>query len=377
MIRMRILLFLRSLLHGGTERQVAVLARELTARGHEVRIATLYGGDAFADDLAAAGIRHEKLGKRGRFDLLRPHRKLVQLAHAWPADVVYSFLPAQNLAAVLLSPFYPRAKTVIGIRAADLDFRKYDWLASLSYRLEPWFARRADLVIANSVAGQRWCQDRGFPTGKLLAIPNGIETEKFRFDHAARDAWRNRLGLDAETVLVTVIARLDVMKGHPVFLQAVAQLAAVHPNMMFACVGNGSAEYRAELGAQAGQLGISGRMIWLPAQDDVQAIFSATDIGVLPSIFGEGFPNILVEGMACGVPMVASDTGDARRIVERYLPVAAPSDPTALANAISAVAARLHADTTLRAKLRAHVEAHYSAAALGEATEKALAALVG
>jgi glycosyltransferase involved in cell wall biosynthesis len=372
---MNILLFLRSLLHGGTERQVAVLARALKARGHEVRIVTLYGGDAFADDLSAAGIVHDVLGKRGRFDLLAPHRRLVHIARSWPADVVYSFLPPQNLAALVLSPLFPRARLAIGIRAAGLDLQKYDWLAGLSYRLEPWFARQADLVIANSSAGQRWGEQRSFPAGKLVTIPNGIETDKFRFDHAARQSLRDELGLQADTVLVTVVARLDVMKGHPVFLQAAAKLARRHANMVFACVGNGPKEYRAELQAIAAGLGLSARMRWLPAQKNVSAIFSATDIGVLPSIFGEGFPNILIEGMACGVPVVATDTGDARAIVGGLLPIAPPSDPAALADAVSEVVEGLRTDPDLRVKLRQHVEARYSSEALGAATEKALLAI--
>ncbi|MBS4048022.1 MAG: glycosyltransferase [Alphaproteobacteria bacterium] len=372
---MRILLFLRSLLHGGTERQVIVLARGLKARGHEVRIVTLYGGHAFADDLTAAGIKHDPLGKLGRFDLFAPHRKLVQLARSWPADVVYSFLPAQNLAAVLLSLFYPQAKLVIGVRAAGLDLQRYDWLAGLSYRLEPWFARRADLVISNSAAGELWCEERGFPKGKLLTIPNGVETDKFRFDDAARRRLRENLGLAVDAVLVTVVARLDVMKGHPVFLHAAAQLAREYTNMVFACVGNGTEEYLADLMRLASELDISDRVIWLPAQKDVRAVFSASDIGVLPSIFGEGFPNILVEGMACGLPMVATDTGDARRIVNGYLPIVPPSNATELAGAISAVASNLHMASILREKLRAHIQTHYSAEALAAATESALMSL--
>lgn len=369
---MRVLLFLRSLLHGGTERQAVVLACELRKRGHQVRIATLYGGDAFADDLAAADVPHDILGKRGRFDLLYPHLRLVRLARSWSPDVVYSFLPAQNMAAAALSPFFRRAKLLLGVRAANLNLSKYDWLAGLSYRLEPWMAHCADLVIANSAAGKDWCMARGFPSRKLSMIPNGIETDKFRFDDRAREELRAQMGLAEETVLVVNVARLDVMKGHPTFLRAASQLVQSNPDMKFACVGNGADSYKAQLATLAADLGLENRLFWMPAQERVERIFSAADIGVLSSDFGEGFPNTVVEAMACELPMVVTDSGDCRRIVEGLLPVVPPSDPAALAAAIQQAIDMVRMQPAMKSALRQRVEARYSAAALGQATEAAI-----
>lgn len=372
---MRVLFFLRSLLHGGTERQVAVLARVLRKQGHQVRVATLYGGDAFAQDFVGAGIVHEMLGKRGRFDLIQPHLRLIRLVRSWAPDVVYSFLPAQNLAAVMLSPLFGGAKLILGVRAADLNLKEYDWLAGLSYRLEPWIARCADLVIANSTAGKRWCEQRGFPQQKLCVVPNGIETNKFCFDDNARYVLRSELGIGAETLFVVMIARLDIMKGYQSFLRAAAQLAQSSPNMMFACIGNGPTAYMTKLQSLATELGLERRLLWLPAQEKVEAMLSAADIGVLSSSFGEGFPNIVVEGMACGLPMVVTDTGDCRIIINKLLPVAPPSDPTALAAAIERTVEIVRGEPSLKAVLRQHVEANYSADKLGAAMEEILVAL--
>jgi glycosyltransferase involved in cell wall biosynthesis len=372
---MRIVLFLRSLLYGGTERQVVTMATELQRRGHDVLVLTLYGGEAYAADLTAAGVPHHNLEKRGRYDILQAHLRMIRQIRNWRPDVVYSFLPAQNVTIAALSWLLPGVKTVFGVRAADLDSSKYDWLARFSYRAEALAARTADLVVANSQAGLRWCSQRGFPVDRLSVIPNGIDTAKFQFDAQARARIRTQLRLQENQALVANIARLDVMKDHPTFLCAAAQLMHDNPSLIFACIGNGPAAYADHLRQMAVQLGLGSRLLWLPAQESVQQTISAADICVLSSAFGEGFPNVVAEAMACKVPVVATDTGDCRIIMDGLLPVVAPGDGAAMAWAMRDVAARL-SDSAWRDALRARIEERYSNAALGRATENVLQSLI-
>lgn len=372
---MRIILFLRSLLHGGTERQVVTMAMELKARGHDVLVLTLYGGDAYAADLATAGVAHLNLHKRGRYDLLRLHLRMIRQIRDWQPDVVYSFLPAQNVTIAALSWLLPGVKTVFGVRAADVDLSRYDWLARFSYDAEALAARTADLVVANSQAGLRWCRTRGFPAGRIAVIPNGIDTSKFQFDAGARARIRAQLGISEDRILVANVARLDVMKDHPTFLRAAALLVRGNPALIFACIGNGPSVYSEQLRQMTVRLDLGDRLLWLPAQEAIHQVMSAVDICVLSSAFGEGFPNVVAEAMACRVPVVATDTGDCRPIMSGLLPVVAPGDAAAMAAAISDITPRL-ADEAWRNSLRGRVEERYSNIELGRATEDALQALI-
>lgn len=352
---------------------MVALACALRRRGHEICVVTLYGGEAFAADLAKAGIEHRVVGKRGRYDLLVPHWRIAELVREWRADIFYSFLPAQNLAAIVMSPFLGGAKVVLGVRAAYLDASQYDGLAGLSYGLEPYVAHFSNLIIANSASGLRWCMDRGFPSKKLRLVPNGVDTSRFCPDPEARSRLRESLSLGPEKILIATICRLDVMKDHPLFLRAAARLAVLHPEMVFACVGNGDSAYLAELKRIASGLNLEDRLLWLPAQENVEAVLNAADICVLPSAHGEGFPNIMVEAMACGTPIVSTGVGDCAAIADQLLPVVPPGDDEAMAQAVEVTLRRLKLERgEYRERLRERVLRHYSVDVLGATTEALL-----
>ncbi|MEK9967839.1 MAG: glycosyltransferase [Ferrovibrio sp.] len=364
------MLFLSSLLHGGTERQAVVLARELARRGHAVHIVVQYEGGSFAAELASSGIEYSDLMKRGRYDLIKPYARLVRLIREWRADILYSFLPTQNIVAATIAPLLGECRLVLGVRAAGMQLDDYDWLAKLAYRIEALAARRAALVIANSKAGLEWCYGRGFPRDKLKWVPNGIDVGRFRPDPDARTAVRRKLGIAEGQRLVALIGRLDVMKDHPNFLRAASRLVDRDPEMVFVCAGNGSTEYQMRLRAISSDLGVEQRMVWLPAQDDVAKFMCAVDVSVLSSAFGEGFPNVVAESMACGVPVAATDVGDCREILKGLLPVAPPRSPEALADLILAVVQRDGVE--LRGALRERVVSHYDERTLGDNAEALL-----
>ena len=170
-------------------------------------------------------------------------------------------------------------------------------------------------------------------------VPNGIDTERFRPDAAARSNLRHELGFDQEHIAIGLIARLDPMKDHPTFLQAAAILAKRHPKVRFVCVGVGTDNYESELKRLAHTLGLADRLIWLGSRNDVAKLLNAFDIVTLSSAYGEGFPNVVGEAMATGLPCVVTDVGDAARIVGDAGFVVSRGDPEALANALSGIVA--------------------------------------
>jgi glycosyltransferase involved in cell wall biosynthesis len=220
---------------------------------------------------------------------------------------------------------------VFGLRAGGMQLDKYDALSALSYRAEALLARRADLIVANAQTVRADAARRGIDPARIAVVSNGIDTDAFRPDPAARAALRREWGVDAAAYLVGIVARLDPMKGHDTFLQAAALFARNHADARFAVIGGGAGPYRERLTARAAALGLGARVTWAGERHDLPAVYNALDLATSSSAFGEGFSNVLGEAMACGTPVVATDVGDARAVVGDQGIVVPPRDPAALA----------------------------------------------
>jgi glycosyltransferase involved in cell wall biosynthesis len=198
----------------------------------------------------------------------------------------------------------------------------------------------------------------GWPERKVVVVHNAIPLERFS---VGRDpAVRAALGAAGnETPLALVPARLDEQKGHDVLIRAAAEL----PGVRFACVGDGP--LRAQLLAQARELGVADRMEFLGYRDDIPSLLAACDLAVLPSRY-EGLPISLIEAMAAGRPVVATNIGGTRELVRdgETGVLVPPDDPAALAAAIRALVSRPGELRRLGNAGRARAHRHFGSAAM-------------
>lgn len=206
----------------------------------------------------------------------------------------------------------------------------------------PW--ADATIVISNPL--RAWAIREGIPgAAGYHVIHSGIDLEAFRrpMSPEARAAARRSLGAGADDLLVGLVSKVWEGKGHADLLAAAAALAPHHPRLRLAFVGEGP--LRASLEAEAARLGLAGAVRFAGFRDDVPAVTAALDVACLPSRF-EGMGRVVLEAMACGVPVVASRVGgipDLVRDGETGLLVP-PGDPAALAAALD----RLLADAARR-----------------------------
>lgn len=363
---------IRSLDVGGAERQLVELATGLHRRGWRVKVVTFYPGGPLEKDLRKAQVPMVSMNKRGRWDLGFLWR-LARYLRSDGADILHGYLPLSNILLVLLRP-KKGVPVVWGVRASNMDLGRYDWLARVEFMLANALSRFADLVVCNSEAGRAYHVAGGLCAPRLVVIPNGIDTARFRPDPHARAELRREWGVGDREKVVGVVARLDVMKDHPNFLRAAARVSESHPGTRFVCVGGGAGHYREELRALATTLGLDRRLHWVDLRDDVWRVYNALDVAVLSSAFGEGFPNVVAEAMATGVPCVVTDVGDAAAVVGGRGWVCPPRDSAALAQGI---AAALEAEAGLRHRLRERVCGEFSSEALLERTAACLLELLG
>ena len=155
----------------------------------------------------------------------------------------------------------------------------------------------------------------GYAKSKMEVIPNGFDLSRFRPDAAARLSVRNELQLPANTPLVGIVGRFDPQKNHAGFLAAAALLLRSRPGTHFVLIGAGLDSSNDELAAQARRAGVFDATHWMGRRDDIPRLMAALDLLASSSSYGEAFPNVLGEAMACGVPCAVTDVGDSAAIV--------------------------------------------------------------
>lgn len=375
---MNILFLARALGPGGAERQMALLAAGLQRRGHDVTVATFYPGGNFRAVVTEAGARHVSLDKRGRWEVIGFLARLRRLLKERRPQVVYSFLPPANILAALLARAAGRPRVVWGIRVSDMDLGSYDWVQKLAYWNEARLSPSANLIVFNSESGLKGARRRGLATERAVVIANGIDTKAFAPDAAARRRLRDAWGVRGDETVVGMIGRFDPMKDHATFLHAAEKLALSRPGLRLVLAGVGTTADNAGLDDMLRSTGCAARTILLGERSDMPAVMAALDILCLSSAFGEGFPNVLGEAMAAGVPCVATDVGDARHVVGETGEVVPPGDAEALARAMDRLLDRLaRSPDAVRAAARDRIVARFSLDRMVDRSESALAQLLG
>jgi len=373
---LRIAFLIDRLNQAGAARQLVMLASALRDAGHSVVVIVFYGDGALDAELARAGVSVRVLNKRGRWDTFGFVRRLIDVIGQERPDVLHSYLGVPNLLAVVLRPWFPPVKIIWAVRASDTRMQWYGWLPRILDSVAPLLSRFPDLIIANSVAGRQHAVERGYPAGKVVVVFNGIDSERLGPCFDARLRFRTRLGIAPHHALVGLVGRIDPIKDHATFFRAAGMLAAKRPDVRFACVGDGAADYVQRMRRLAEAVGLEGRVVWVPGQTDMNEVYNGLDVLCSTSL-SEGFPNVVAEAMACGVPCVVTDVGDSARVVGRHGVAIPTEDPSALAGQIGAVLDRPSRERArIAAAGRAWVAGEFSIDRLARASERAIAALV-
>lgn len=367
---MKICLVISELNVGGAERQLVALAVGLHRRGHQVEVAVLHSGGSLINDLRAQSVRVVELGGFAK-GLVRLKGVLRQSG----TQVIYSFMPAASTF-VTFATFGKRGiRHVWGVRASEIDLRQLSVKARLVWHVARLLSKRSNLVIANSESGRSYHVKMGYPQDRCVVVVNGVDTQRFRASDESRKIALERFDLVGRYPVIGMVARFDPIKGHADFVEMVAQLKLQIPRFGVLLVGGGDANLRDEIDQQLRRI--------LPGEDirvetevvDAEYVYNALNLLVIASK-SEGFPNVALEAMCCGVPVVGYDVGDLRDIVREPGEVVPQRSPNLLADAVNRALSRLdERDWAGSQDLAA--QANYSLEKLVEASERELLRALG
>jgi glycosyltransferase involved in cell wall biosynthesis len=314
---------------GGAEVALCRLLDSLTADGHKATVIALRGAGLMTQRLRARGLRVIHLGVRPTVPSPLALLQLRRLVRAARPDVVHAWMYHANVAASIADV---RAEVPVlwGVRQTIYDLSHEKSLTRAVIHLGGLLSARPRRIVYNSTTSARQHEALGYRRTKTRIIPNGFDTEEFEPNEAARGKRSDTLGLPEDAFVIGHVARWHPMKDHETFLKAAALFAAREPRAMFAMVGNGVDTANAQLVERVGSLGLSERARLCGLRRDMPAIYAGIDVLALSSSWGEAFPNVIGEAMACAVPCAATAIGDVPEIIGDTGFVVPPRDPEAL-----------------------------------------------
>jgi len=326
--RTRVAYVIGELGKGGAEYQLVELLRHLDRTAWEPHLVVLSQGGFWTDEVRRLDVPVTELPSRGHGDLGRAlalRRTLRALAPAVLHTVLWSANCYGRIAGARLG--IPRVVT-----AERNAIARPRWEVAVERALDPL----TDVYLVNAEAVADELVRHGLARGKMQVVHNGVDLARFRAFALERRAARAALGLPPARRLVAQVGRLVPQKDHPTYLRAAATVAASHPDVDFLVVGDGPD--RKALEGLAHELGLGERLRWLGLRHDVPAVLAAVDVLVLASRF-EGLPNVVIEAMAAGAAVVATDVGGCRELVHsgEHGVLVAPGDVEAIASAVSAL----------------------------------------
>ncbi len=328
---------------GGAERVLLNTVRRLDRTRFDPLIVSLRGRGPLSDEADQTGVRTIHLGM-GRRPGPATIWRLARLFRSEAVTVVHAYLYDASIASRIAGRL-AKVPIVLTSTRAPLEYlpRFAWWLDRVTSR---WCRR---IVAVSQHTADTIVRVEGMPKERIVVIPNGVDVARFtpRDSVQARSYW----GLDNAAFVVASIGRLVEQKAHRDLFKALALARTVVPSLR--CLIAGDGPLRRTLEADAHRLGVGTACRFLGNVPNVESVLAAADVTVLSSRF-EGMPNVVLEAMAMGCPVIATSVGGSTELVRNGETgfLVPPGDTTAIAEAMISIASSAERRTHFRARSR-------------------------
>jgi glycosyltransferase involved in cell wall biosynthesis len=320
----KILHLIPTLEGGGAERQLSMLASEQAQRGHDVHICARRGG-AFAAAPRACGVTIHLLGEhRGSLNVFLWLKIFGMIKRVMP-DIVQTWLTQMDITGGSAA-LWNSVPWIVSERTSRGAFSRQE----LSWSVRSWLVRYADAIVANSEDGASYWREKLATDSRVFRIRNAVDVDAVRssFSPFFRESRFN------DKKLVLVVGGFRPEKAHEIVVQALRLVPDRYPVHVF-MIGEGALQHEIEAMVSAAEL--SDRCSLIPFMSDWWGLLGDASVLVNVSRF-EGHPNVVLEAIAGGCPLIVSDIPAHREFLDEGTAVLVlPDDPAALANAIVSV----------------------------------------
>ena len=304
-MKIKVLQLVEGFSFGGAETKLLELVKHMDTNRFETTVISFGLGDEIKELFMQLNCRVFTFERKRQFDfaLLRQ---------------VQDFIRDEEIDIVMTTLFYA---DVIGALAGHKGGAKGvfswetisspKWLVPHRFWAYRYAIRKADKVISVSKATADWLiKKRKVNPNKVMIIPYGVNLEKF--NPKVKTITRTDIGVNKEDMVIGQVSRLTEQKGHTYLIDAATRVVTEIPNAKFVLVGDGPLRSRLEDKVRA--RGLQDHFVFLGFRQDVPEILPLFDVFTLPSLY-EGLPNVVLEAMACGLPVVATPVDGTKEAV--------------------------------------------------------------
>jgi len=312
--------------------------------------------------LQAADLEVHALNMRSALGVPHVFWQLVRLIRTARPDVVQTWMYHADLLGGLAARMAGNRNIIWGIRTTDVTAGGSRATAAVR-QLCAWLSRMVpQTIVCAADASRRAHIAVGYDAARMVVVPNGFDLGRLVATPEQRDALRLQCGLGAGLVTVGYVGRFHRAKDQENFVRAAGLTARQHSNVRFLMVGRDLDAKNTQLTQWISATGCADRFVLLGERADVPVCLAAMDFFCLSSRT-EGFPNVVAEAMAMGLPCVVTDVGDAAMLVADTGVVVPKEDSAALARGINQLLALSPADRhQLGQQARARIHAEFSMA---------------
>jgi glycosyltransferase involved in cell wall biosynthesis len=326
---LRIVHVITGLSTGGAEMMLFKLFKHIDHNAYKMIAVSLTGNGPVGKKMEASGAKIICLNIDKPLKFIKTLPKNIAMIKAFSPDIVQGWLYHGNLGASIIRKLVPSAKLAWNLRSSKPS------TVSLNSKIVRWInvklSRFPDLIISNTQTGLDYHKELGYQGRNYKILCNGVDVELYNPNEEKKEIFRIEHNIPLEAVVVVMIARNHASKGYQLLLSCANKMIQNDTNLYFILAGRDVLLLENNLQGREFE-GLKKRLLLLDEVDGSYDVLNAADIKVLASLWGEGFPNVLIEAMALEKLCVTTNTGDSAYVVDEIGFVVPPNDEKLLSN---------------------------------------------
>tara|TARA_Y100000589_G_C27164891_1_gene634328 strand:- start:1112 stop:2242 length:1131 start_codon:yes stop_codon:yes gene_type:complete len=274
--------------------------------------------------------------KRNKLNINK-FKKIFELFDYYKPDIIQGWMYHGNFVSSIVSFFKNHKNLYWNIRNSSLEKKKFHFnptffILKLCALISHKLPKKIICCSKNSI---KYHSSKGYKRSKFIYIPNGVNTEIFKSDELSKNKIRNELSISNDTFVFGMVARYHKQKDHKNLLMALYLLKKFNKKFKFLLIGRNLDKNNKEINNLIYKYELNNNIILLGEREDINTLICSIDCHVLSSAFGEAFPNVIAEAMACEIPCIATNVGDSKNIIGQTGWIVNPKDPHELCKSMN------------------------------------------